>query len=105
MITLDKTKYYYLDNLTMRQLQEVADAILADPKSFEIWDKGDKKAFNTLKGCLNTKRLLFYRYEGNHRFWVYHPKEFKVNSGDFTNAKGLFKVEDITFKNKKVCII
>ena len=63
MVTLDKTKYYYLDNLTMRQLQEVADAILAD------------------------------------------PKEFKVNSGDFTNAKGLFKVEDITFKNKKVCII
>ena len=105
MIVLDKTKYYYLDNLTMSQLREVADAILADPRSFELWSKGNKDAFNTLKGYLKTKRLLFYRDEGNRSFWVYHPKEFKVNSGDFTNAKGLFKVGNITFKNKKVCII
>ena len=105
MIVLDKTKYYYLDNLTMSQLREVADAILADPGSFKLWDKGDKKAFNTLRGSLNTKRLLFYREEGNRSFWVYHPKEFKVNSGDFTNARGLFRGEDITFKRKRICII
>ena len=41
---------------------------------------------------------------GDHS-WLYHPKGFKVEAGDYTNAKSLFAVNNIEFKNKRICII
>ena len=105
MITLDKTKYYCLDNLTMRQLQEVADAILTDRDSRTLWTKRDIDPVSTLESCLHTKRLLFYSNAGGYKSWLYHPRSYKVEAGDYTNAKSLFAVNNIEFKNKKVCII
>ena len=100
MITLDKNQWYYLDELTTEQLREVAAAILTDRDSRTLWTKVDKDPVNTLESCLHTKRLLFYNI-----YWLYHPRSYKVEAGDFTNAKSLFAVEDIEFKNKRICII
>ena len=104
MIVLDKTKFYYLEDLTIPQLREVAAAIVSDEGSITLWTHNGKDPVDTLIGCLNTKRLLFFRRDGDHS-WLYHHKGFKVDAGDFTNAKSLFAVEDIEFKNKRICII
>ena len=104
MIVLDKTKYYYLEDLTVPQLREVVAAILADEGSNTLWTHDGRDPVDTLISCLNTKRLLFFRRDGD-RYWLYHPKSYKVEAGDFTNAKLLFAVEDIEFKNKRICII
>mgnify|MGYP003596613120 FL=1 len=104
MIVLDKTKFYYLEDLTIPQLREVAAAIVSDEGSSTLWTHNGKDLVDTLIGCLNTKRLLFFRRDGNH-YWLYQPKGFKVEAGDYTNAKSLFAVNNIEFKNKKVCII
>ena len=100
MITLDKDQWYYLDELTTEQLREVAAAILTDRDSRTIWTKGDKDPVSTLESCLHTKRLLFYS-----NYWFYHPRSYKVEAGDYTNAKSLFAVNNIEFKNKRICII
>ena len=105
MIVLDKTKYYYLEDLTIPQLREVVAAILADEGSTTLWTHNGRDPVDTfLISCLNTKRLLFFRRDGDHS-WLYHPKSYKVEAGDYTNAKSLFAVEDIEFKNKRICII
>ena len=104
MIVLDKTKFYYLEDLTIPQLREVVAAVLTDRDSRTLWTKGDKDPVDILIGCLNTKRLLFFRRDGDH-LWLYYPKGYKVNAGDYTNAKTLFAVNNIEFKNKRVCII
>ena len=104
MIVLDKTKFYYLEDLTIPQLREVAAAIVSDEGSITLWTHNGKDPVDTLIGCLNTKRLLFFSRDVDH-CWLYHPKGFKVDAGDFTNAKSLFAVEDIEFKNKRICII
>ena len=105
MIVLDKTKFYYLEDLTIPQLREVAAAIVSDEDSSStLWTHDGKNPVDTLIGCLNTKRLLFFRRDGDH-FWLYHHKVFKVDAGDFTNAKSLFAVEVTEFKNKRICII
>ena len=104
MIILDKDQWYYLDELTTEQLREVADAVLTDRDSHKLWTHNGKDAFETLRGCLNTKRLLFYSNAGGYNSWLYHPKRPKVEVGDYTNAKILFEV-NIEFKNKKICII
>ena len=100
MITLDKNQWYYLDELTTEQLREVAAAILTDRASRTLWTERNKDPVSTLESCLHTKRLLFYS-----NYWLYHPRSCKVEAGDFTNAKSLFAVNNIEFKNKKVCII
>ena len=100
MIALDKDQWYYLDELTTEQLREVAAAVLTDRDSRTLWTKGDKDPVSTLESCLHTKRLLFYNI-----YWLYHHRSYKVEAGDFTNAKSLFAVNNIEFKNKKVCII
>ena len=100
MITLDKDQWYYLDELTTEQLREVAAAILTDIGSRKLWAHNDKDTFETLKDYLHTKRLLFY-----NNYWLYHPKGYKVEAGDYTNAKSLFAVNNIEFKNKRICII
>mgnify|MGYP003600581317 FL=1 len=105
MIALDKDQWYYLDELTAEQLREVAAAILTDIDSRTLWTKGDKDPVSTLESCLNTKRLLFYSNAGGYKSWLYHPKSYKVEAGDFTNAKSLFAVNNIEFKNKRICII
>ena len=105
MITLDKDQWYYLDELTTEQLREVAAAILTDRDSRTLWTKGDNDPVSTLESCLHTKRLLFYGNAGGHKAWLYHPKSYKAEAGDYTNAKSLFAVNNIEFKNKKVCII
>ena len=105
MIALDKDQLYYLDELTTEQLREVAAAILTDKGSRTLWAKGDKDPVNTLESRLNTKRLLFYRDVGGYSSWLYHPKSYKVEAGDYTNAKSLFAVNNIEFKNKRICII
>lgn len=105
MITLDKDQWYYLDELTTEQLREVAAAILTDRDSRKVWIHNDKDTFETLKDCLHTKRLLFYGDVGGYSSWLYHPRSYKVEAGDFTNAKSLFAVEYIEFKNKRICII
>ena len=105
MITLDKDQWYYLDELTTEQLREVAAAILTDIDSRKLWTHNDKDTFETLKDCLHTKRLLFYSNVGGYKSWLYHPRSYKVEAGDFTNAKSLFAVNNIEFKNKRICII
>ena len=105
MITLDKDQWYYLDELTTEQLREVAAAILTDRDSRTLWTKGDKDPVSTLESCLHTKRLLFYSNAGGYKSWLYHPKSYKVEAVDYTNAKTLFAVNDIEFKNKRICII
>ena len=105
MIALDKDQWYYLDELTTEQLREVAAAILTDRDSRTLWTKGDKDPVNTLERCLNTKRLLFYSDVGGYSSWLYHHKIYKVEAGDYTNAKSLFAVNNIEFKNKRICII
>ena len=105
MITLDKDQWYYLDELTTEQLREVAAAILTDRDSRTLWTERDKDPVNTLESCLHTKRLLFYSNAVDYKSWLYHPRSYKVEAGDFTNAKSLFAVNSIEFKNKKVCII
>ena len=100
MIALDKDQWYYLDELTTEQLREVAAAVLTDRDSRTLWTKGDKDPVSTLESCLHTKRLLFYNI-----YWLYHPRSYKVEAGDFTNAKSLFAVNNIEFKNKRICII
>ena len=104
MIALDKDQWYYLDEVTTEQLREVAAAIVSDEGSKRLWTHNGKDPVDTLIGCLNAKRLLFFRRDGDHS-WLYHPKGFKVDAGDFTNAKTLFAVNNIEFKNKRVCII
>ena len=105
MIVLDKTKFYYLEDLTIPQLREVAAAILTDRDSRTLWTERDKDPVSTLESCLNTKRLLFYGNAGSYKSWLYHPKSYKVEAGDYTNAKSLFAVNNIEFKNKRICII
>ena len=105
MIALDKNQWYYLDELTTEQLREVAAAILTDRDSRTLWTKGDNDPVSTLESCLHTKRLLFYGNAGGHKAWLYHPKSYKAEAGDYTNAKSLFAVEVIEFKNKRICII
>ena len=105
MIVLDKDQLYYLDELTTEQLREVAAAILTDIGSRKLWAHNDKDPVSTLESCLHTKRLLFYSNVGGYKSWLYHPKSYKVEAGDYTNAKSLFAVEDIKFKNKRICII
>ena len=105
MIALDKNQWYYLDELTTEQLREVAAAILTDRDSRTLWTKEDKDPVNILERCLNTKRLLFYGNAGGCKSWLYHHKIYKVEAGDFTNAKTLFAVNTIEFKNKRICII
>ena len=104
MIALDKDQWYYLDELTTEQLREVAAAILTDIDSRKLWTHNGKDPVDTLKNCLHTKRLLFYRYSGGYKSWLYHHKIHKVEAGDYTNAKSLFAV-NIEFKNKRICII
>ena len=104
MIALDKDQWYYLDEVTTEQLREVAAAIVSDEGSSTLWTHNGKDLVDILIGYLNTKRLLFFRRDGDHS-WLYHPKGFKVDAGDFTNAKTLFAVNNIEFKNKRVCII
>ena len=105
MIILDKTKSYYLEDLTIKQLQEIADAVIVDKESRELWTKGNKNPVSTLRSCFYTKRLLTYSNAGGYNTWLYHPKGPKVDAGDYTNAKVLFGVRDIEFKNKRICII
>ena len=105
MIVLDKDQWYYLDELNAEQLREVAAAILTDRDSRKLWTHNDKDPVSTLERCLNTKRLLFYRYTGGYKSWLYHHKIPKVEAGDYTNAKSLFAVNNIEFKNKRICII
>ena len=105
MIVLDKDQWYYLDELNAEQLREVAAAILTDKDSRTIWTKGDKDPVSTLESYLHTERLLFYSNAGGYNYWFYHPRSYKVEAGDFTNAKSLFAVNNIEFKNKRVCII
>ena len=102
MIVLDKTKFYYLEDLTIPQLREVAAAIVSDEGSSTLWTYNGKDPVNTLKDCLHTKRLLFYSNAGGYKSWLYHPRSYKVEAGDYTNAKSLFAVNNIEFKNKKV---
>lgn len=104
MIALDKDQWYYLEDLTIPQLREVAAAIVSDEGSKTLWTHNGKDPVDNLIGCLNTKRLLFFRRDGDH-YWLYHPKGFKVDAGDFTNAKSLFAVNNIEFKNKRICVI
>ena len=105
MIALDKDQWYYLDELTTEQLREVAAAILTDRDSRTIWTVADKDPVSILESCLHTKRLLFYSNAGGYKSWLYYPKSYKVDAGDYTNAKSLFAVNNIEFKNKRICII
>lgn len=105
MIVLDKDQWYYLDELNAEQLREVAAAILTDKDSRTIWTKGDKDPVSTLESCLHTKRLLFYNNSGGYKSWFCHPRSYKVEAGAYTNAKSLFAVNNIEFKNKRICII
>ena len=105
MIVLDKDQWYYLDELTTEQLRGVAAAILTDRDSRTLWTKGGKDPVNTLESCLHTKRLLFYSNAVDYKSWLYQPRSYKVEAGDYTNAKSLFAVNNIEFKNKRICII
>lgn len=97
---LDPRFRYDVEGLTTEQLREVAAAVLTDRDSRTLWTERDKDPVITLESCLHTKRLLFY-----NNYWLYHPRGYKVEAGDYTNAKSLFAVNNIEFKNKRICII
>ena len=119
---LDPKYRYNLEKLTQKDLNILSAEI--EPEDPEFWSSyiliplykdrvleirvnpdGSRSYFYTLPTQNENPILKLNSILYRIRKASFNYNKLKVEAGDYTNAKSLFAVNNIEFKNKRICII